>query len=436
MSPVKLTKAQLEAKEEIQAIIETPVESRCAPLIILEGLSGVGKDTLYETIREEFDRLRYKKVESFGNKKICIPAKTGHFLTTATPDELEHRLKHVDIRWEGDVHKVRLNGMSPEEILEYLTGQGVEDPRQIAHNSMGIPLLADRMLKEGYSSESDQLSCLLEYLTPQFSSDTIGKILRDPKSVLEGYVRIFPDARLALQFDKEQGEARARAKRQMVEYKERRRQRDIEGILRRREELKIGGYCPGATREGRENQPSHEFIAPESEELYDRLETRGDPYIQILAAVDTDEQFRHLEHMLFSEPLIYRIPGAESPRFYMFGAMLRKVAIILAHPAGHETHTVNCEWHQDDNAEEYARFVIDLESKGVPEDLIPKQGGRLFVEAHDHEHQYINPRKVGWLTETLLQHAGMPYVVDYFVLQETYRYDPEDRRMHRTGQLD
>ena len=103
----------------------------------------------------------------------------------------------------------------------------------------------------------------------------------------------------------------------------------------------------------------------------------------------------------------------------MFGGNFRKLTMVLDNCG--QGKTVSSEGNPD-NIQHYQQAFVKEE---LPFEVIPGNKGSFYFHVHEHKGVAFNPILVTMATETLLQHMGVAYIVDYDLLDRAFHYDPK-----------
>lgn len=411
--PLTLTQAQEIAAREVLSIIRDHHDRRT--LVVLEGLSGVGKSCLLGSINNAVNLNNGKIVEpeeiKYDSSFKTLAGFSGHFVTTKTIGEWEQEeISGVAAqKIPGiEVKRVFLKGMSEQETEDYVasvTGLDINDPnaKMIIQYSLGIPHLANLLSLPGITEEG--------------ATKVTAKYLKLPLIRLRAFT---PDsARCALQpyLQMDLPDGVLKHVREMLGsiYSDHIYD-DLHEVLQQRNKLMEAGVI----------EESPLFIAPESEDIYDTmLRSNGRAHIDIFVPELTQEDLLRLQQAFGYTAWGY--DGSMAARIKMFYTDYRKVQI----------------WHRDQNGRDVFPRSDDSWFKNIVPEYVhsfkkgllgmnptQKQGLSSFlIHSHEHEGMTFKPAKIGWVTESLLQQRGISYFVNNDTYDASYIYNPETRKI-------
>lgn len=408
--PIELTPTQAEAG---RVLLDYVQRAQGNTLIILEGVSGVGKTSVIQgvkdavvlnggTVIEESD-IRYNRPVS-GNTLVTTSTLTESFFGDAVEDVAGKRfpgiktIKHV------------LPGMNEEEATAFASRVHSDSsslsPEEIARYSLGVPLLAEQMSLPGMTQDAAELIGA-RFLVLNFR----GK--RDQfQEALKKYLRIdVPSVVLAKIKD-------------VTGWEQTDVYQDLFEVLSRRKEL-----------EGRDViEESPLFTAQDSKGIYDAmLANEGDnnPELGIFAPQLSSADIAAIQRAFGFEywsPTEGEYRYDNSSRSRMFGSSWRKVVI----------------WHRDARGGEFQEYsegaylnemmpTVQTDFEEGQIGLPTREGnnpGSFAIHAHDHSGLVHNPVKIGWQVETMLQQRGIPYFVQNELYGQNYVFDPKAGRIN------
>lgn len=391
---VNLSQSQEQAAGDIRALLRRPTTGGVEPLVAIHGLSGVGKDTLWSVIQDEFSDTTFVDYHSMWQLKE--PEVQRRYVTTVIPAETTR------LKWPKDIHLVTVRGMTEEEIRDYISERAEEgrDIEKIVQQSLGIPLLASNLLSRQFTDEEADL-----LVGTHLAS---GWDYRESRSDIMKYLQMRPSANVARIF------------RNSDSY--RYFFHDLPKILRNYEALR---------RKGVElNSPF--FQAKNSYAIFEAQEL-GDygTITRILAPNISQADYETIRYELLPEGETTEIYGgsdrSEKSRFQVFRTSWRKVEIYLV-PEDKTSEIVDIRYMDNtsasDGLDNWRRF--ELNELQLPESFTQDQSGSFFIFAHEHAGQpNLN---VAWLAESLLQNLGVPYIVSHGG-RDTYLYNPGKKLM-------
>lgn len=409
------TPTQEHVARSVLATLRNPKSPKT--LVVVEGLSGVGKSLITDSIHDGIllngghivpsDDIRYysSRLE-----------RSGHIVTTAVPGELK-QIKEVISEKLPEYRLVThtLRGMTQQEIGEYMARfssqkeNSLLTPEEIASYSLGVPLLAKRMLSS-FVTKNIAISMAAQYLAENFGKEIISD--REVKEAQRKY--------LAMPVPQEISDGIHNLNRdgwKRMFYKKLNHALDTQDKLSKR----------GVEEE------SPLFVAPESDQIYNEMIVRfaEKANIDIFVPSLELEDFGRIQRA-FGFVGWQGYKEFESTRARMFGAHYRKIEF----------------WHRDSSGEEFisderndayeskrklkiAHGYVEAYEKGEF-GLEPhgKKGEISFlIHAHDHERMVSNPVAIGWMSESLLQQRGIAYFVNNDMHGSSYFYNPNTRHI-------
>ena len=408
MSNLILHSGQKEALEQIVQIVEQPAEGDFPRIVALTGISGVGKDLLWDAAKDKFGDDNFVPDYSLQFEPRRYRSRKGNIFTTVIPLELGM------IRWPGDIVSVIIKGMNPDEMSGYLTqftskfGEFTEE--QLVEYSLGIPLLAQRLLQNQCIREEELAMVAGSHVRSSVSRKLSKAMLEDPK-VLDDYLSIRMNDKVMEAFKNPQSSGICSISPHA----------ELPRVLERQGEI---------NRRYRKNLEKPFFVCPESAELYtDMFASDGkDPDFNLFAPNLSPVQCKKIEEELFLPFAEYHLQ-VEGTRFEMFGGDFRKVTMVLDN--GRRTLIASTEGEPGD-----IRLFQQAYSDGQLS-INPIEGNprSLYFHAHEHSGLQSNQLIVGMATETLLQHMGVEYVVDYGMSEKAFKYNPENNSLPEIGRF-
>lgn len=376
-------------------------------VVILEGISGVGKTRVINAIKNEIEARGASIDDNLWLTDEINPRRfrIGHKVVAPTTvrdvktliDKLKEKFPSMQIA------QCVLQATTLEESLELVRAlrggrQTKLTDEEIANLSLGIPLLIERLLADPWLPRDEAI---------QIAGNHIGWDLRFSEyGVRNGasrFLQIEPSQQII--------DIANRTAYYPDSYYER-----LGYILSMRETLRKEGIFEESPR----------FIAPESAQIYEEMSRVNDPNanpdINIFAPEINVEDFLRIAEALLEKPNNY--PLNDGSRYRMFGHMYRKFAIWMR-------RAVNAETFQDTESEDY-QIIARKAEEDFLKGLLPlkpkkRRSPRFYFHQHDHFGLTGLAFMSGWMVESLLQQRGIPYLVDNTVIKKTYVYHPESQ---------
>lgn len=421
-APFKLTGEQELAR---RFILDSLKKAGPKTIIVLEGLSGVGKSTVINGLQGEINQTHGLIVNP--NYLIYlskIPDKflhhSGPLVIDTTPRELaliKARLPQ-DFEWQ---HRL-MKGMNLEETREYLRKisygqQTTLIPEQIVEYSMGVPLLIERLTSDATLTEDSAEIIAVEYLRQNFP----GTPKDDLQEELPTYLEIQPPIQVIERLT------------EIDLMQPKHIYQDLGRVLERKKALEKKGIF----------EESPLFLAPQSVEIYNQMLALSGSDVLVEIDIFVPE-LTHEEYLKLGEALgfiekdgSYIWPVRDigwafdiGTRIKMFSADERKVRMWVCHPDGNESALVTFPYQADDIKRKAKNYTNEFISHYSP--LKPTKNiniSRLLVHSHEHSGITHKPALIGWMVESLLQQRGIPYLVDNQTLEKKYYYNPSDKKI-------
>lgn len=394
------------------SILGTLQGAKTRTLVILEGLSGVGKTAVLNHIQEgvtlngglivEADRIRFgiDRIEGY----------LGHLVTTYPTSEFGPYLTENATEQFKDVNVVihTLPAMTEEELLAF-TASHVNLNRtslsldEIVKYSVGVPLLVRELAVAGVTPT------IAPRITANYLNEAFGGTISSER-IPEGigpYIKMqIPDDVLQLIPD-------ISWMRPTHIYD------NLHLALEQQQEQERKGVL----------EESPLFIAPESEGIYDTMLTRRDPGergIDILVPNLTIEDLIRIQQA-FGYIGWRGYDGDMATRREMFIDDFRKVS-FWNRDADDEEQAFRSE---NDDLEEEVHTYLRLYLEGRFGFRPMKTEGLIsfYLHAHEHSNKSYRPTKIGWMTESLLQQRGIFYFVNNYLYGISYIYNPETQHI-------
>ncbi|MEK6942747.1 MAG: hypothetical protein AABX00_01650 [Nanoarchaeota archaeon] len=397
MSQLELTISQTETA---QRILQTLAQASEPTLIIVEGISGVGKSAVLDSVKREIKSAKGRILESYelqhywlDSDAISLLKSSKHLIKTCTPYESESLLKKLEEhRGHRQISTIILPGMDLGEIGVYLeprANQAQMDINELANHSLGVPLLADMLLMNSRDPK-DAAIIAGNHLSCNFGPELTGKIGAN-MAYLANYLKIPPT--------KDVLQAATNGNSFGGVY------HSLDQILARQLELRQRGM----------NEESPLFTAPESVKIYDSKLGRYDgSNIHIFAPIQNADDLTRVQEAFE----LYRQNGRER-RFRMFGAMWRKTGMALTE--GDSVHSNESECQDIEKTSQ--KYESAYNGGQLPLKTEDSSVGSLFVESWDHEGQGSHPKRIAWMVESLLQQRGISYLVNIPHINVAYKFD-------------
>jgi|GEM_PF-6778830 len=411
-SAIVLSSAQREAINTIVSTVEQ-AERKEKFLFLLEGVSGIGKSMVGDEVGKilgDKRRPRVVALESPDTYRIIKEMKASlphSILAIGTPREIKSAETYKFEDKEFSDYKrtpVLLKGMNHGEITEYIQslGGGAIPPaalEEIATYSLGVPLLAQRMMPEDMSTKTRQM------IAAGFLRSNVDLTVKQGREVVPAPIDNYFNVEIP------------RSVRELakgIRWKE-----DVYAsladVLTNLEALHARG----------QEEESPFFVAPQSEGIYDSIQQRRvefNNFLNIYVPQINQTDFERIKQAIGSSGSAYDM-SANTARTNVFFGNHRKTAIHL--------HTKDSDYwgYEGKASERYKKISSDMESdfqKGKYP--IKRQVGSpktsFHLSAWGHESTVYNQIKLGWALETLLQHRGIAYIVENQPADMWYVYNP------------
>lgn len=390
-------------------------EKQC--LVLIEGVSGVGKSTVVDSVSSELTENGGLIMEPYDvNSMQDTEAKglTGHLVIPQVLTQIDRLASRLLTKFpNAQVVNVPLPGMSEQEMAIYAQGvlnKGELTDQERIQYSLGIPHIAEQIslpgitrpiathIAAGFLREN-----FMGRLAPEAFAEACARFLQVPllDEIQAGVVKIFSKAAI---------------------YE------NLHFVFHEQQILARKGI--------REESPL--FLASESEGMYDKmLNDRRDAWIEIYASALKPEE---LDRIHQSTGLVQTRHTYEyqysARRMRMFLATERKVRFRSQTPEGeiyiHRNDSE--EWNVREEFEQYERMLL---KNRIPIEHTKKgETGRFHALAQDHEQMVTNPAHVGWMLESLLQQLGIRYFAHNRMLGADYVYDPDTQNINVLKQHD
>ncbi|MBI1935487.1 hypothetical protein HYS31_03525 [Candidatus Woesearchaeota archaeon] len=413
-NPIPLTKSQ---QLVASSVLEELVHVEGKKLILIEGISGVGKDHLVDSI----------KIEIGTKGAIILPS---HSLDFYHPEDVEGRFQNdgnyiaavtpIQARWTAEgmnehlpqvlLSNHVLKGMSLDEAIAYTKNLGVQNcslsNEAIANYSLGIPLLAQMLA--GYQ---DINLFTAKRIAAAHLSHTLDPLMLEDADTITKYIQTpLPDGLVE-------------AARKITPFSISHIYEIAPDIIQNLLKISKKGF--------KEESPF--FLAKESEEIYTKMfqhclfsEVDFSIFIPELKPDDSERILRALDIIRY--PDFIDRASDRSSRILAFGnpAAYRKAGVWL--------RDGNLEGVTDDEEDGYiSQKARKLEDEYIRNQLPLKpknrNGSRILFHKHEHSELRDGIVRVGWALESLLQHRGIPYIVFNGVVDKNYFYEPSKNKI-------
>jgi hypothetical protein len=388
-------------------------------LIVVEGLSGVGKTALANHITPKIEaagglvvsqqQIEQKTVEGDTTEGPVVVTIT---MTTAKGSNRRSLHGSISDLFPGrEVNDLILPGMPDHETGDFVAKlpKGSLEPELIAYYSMGVPLLAQRFSQ---ASSTDQIERAGMTYIRQATKYNVQAVRHIAASFLQMPVptEFMPGASTV--------------------------GRQIYQSLQQAERVRAKLDKQGAIEE------SSLFVAPESERVYNAMlqSEDGMSEIEIFIPGMSVEDFARVQQALgwdssrktYDEekgPCVGDYRQDKSPRAKMFEAYFRKLSFWHKTPDGTE-YQMNNEFGNGRISAVIESYQEALASGQLGLSGEP-QGNNSGMWLHSHEHNGMpeHTARFGWMVESLLQQRGIAYFVNNETSDMSYAYLPEEQRL-------
>lgn len=387
-----------------EAIIEKLGGLTQPTLIVIAGMSGVGKSYLLDQLRPQLESFGAGLIE-YGVTPNEYAAKRTCFVSTATPWEVARLAEEgLPNYMDGyDLVVYVLKGMDRATTQQYLADKPCKiSPEAVCSLSMGVPVLADRIIRHALS-EDEAAILVTEYLRGHWLHGTDDQ--EALASQLRPYLQMMPASKVQEMLNQ----------RSYVGFYER-------GIYSHLEHF----YSQVETMKHQNPVVSPYFVAPESEGIYNGM---------VLGPRDTGTQIRIFVPAL---PRATAVDFADAfnennrfGRIRLCGGNERKTVALIRFSADKppkELFNYECSWVHD----LFDPCLAAYEADGIP--LLPQGGADtscFYVLTRDHPGMIGNQIHVGWAVESYCQQIGLPYYVENSINASAYVYNPETEQIKR-----
>lgn len=385
-------------------------------LIIVEGLSGVGKTALVNRVTPEIEasnglvigqeQVRYEEAEPDTTDRSVV-------VTATITREFNRGGFHYDVRHmfpEREVSEIILPGMPADETESFVAKlpRGEIEPDLVAYYSMGVPLLARRFMQADSADSIERRG--IEYVRQATDYNT--RDVRDLAKFLQMAVPVefmpgsstAPNKQIYFYLDEAEKE-RAKLSRQDI------------------------------------FEESPVFVAPESERIYNAMlqNENGISEIEIYIPQMSAEDFARIQQALGWDSYhdFFTEHGQQtgdyrqelSPRARMFHADYRKFS-YWQRPPGSGEYELDNEFGNGTISATVESYQELTESGqlGLQVDVDEAQPS-MWLHSHEHNGMPGHTARFGWMVESLLQQRGIAYFVNNETCDASYAYLPDQRRL-------
>ncbi len=415
---------QIRVLQEIMEWVVNPDSTQSYFVVV--GLPGVGKTTLLEAEQSLTSQPNSRTCEA--SHLLFSPSNpTGKLgervIIAATPLEYKRLMQDFKLT-DINTRMTIMKSMPHDEALSYVrfhrAKRGALSDETVATLSLGIPLIADRLLADDQLTEDFAALIAANHIVQTLP------LVKEDHSIVDAYLASplpqlvidkFPEVSYGW------GEISSIYQNLGIV---------IDSIRERSNKLRVPYISPL-------------FLAPESVDIYNEI-LKGiegrDPSLYFVFALP-DEDFLRVVHTLglgyihgsyredsdwIGASFMFNTPLQER-RLAAFGAEQRKVGIWFFRPRDKKPTAIPIEtfhvmsimngdgyWEQNDEGQ----FLEELSSTGL---------SYFVIRAYDHFELKGNPLLVGWALESLFQQMGVGYKVVNQFIQKEYVYDPQQNRI-------
>lgn len=396
ISDIVLTETQAGIAQNILDDLAKPDIS----IVVLDGVSSVGKSTLLEHIRPSIEAAGYTipDDEYFdirkADGKVVVP------LTLSKRGYME-RIGFDSSR--KDLHWHTLPAMNEAEITSYLQGKENNSPlmiEEIVRHSLGVPILADSFTGDICLTQKSAINIAAHYFV-----ENIGEHID------------FAEDYFQLPITEDLYDALHEAAYEL---------RHIYSLL-----PKIMGRKDMVTKEfGVVEEPPF-FLASDSISIYDKMLSGGDSSPNIVSIYAPEVGEKDLDRIreafgLSSRPgLLFNVSG-NSSRFLMFDVQgsTHKIDVAVRGIDGKIAKSY-C-----DDYDYTSKQQKTFQEREYPIKPSLPDSGEFFFCKHDHRDlSRLTTIRFGWMIESLLQQRGIPYIASNGLVREQYAYIPQQQKI-------
>lgn len=419
----KLTETQQQAAQAVLRALEVPSSPK---IVFLEGLSGMGKSLVINSIRPEIAGrnavvMEYLGLGTFGPFEQSRMS-GQNVVSMGTPRELllvKNRFANGAGKREVISHT--LQGMTIPETVALIRDLRTTDrttrlmEEQLVQYSLGIPLLVHQLLADPNINEA---------VAAHIAGHHLGHNLRQvyypdelPASANK-YLQIQPTE-------------------QMLYIA------STSTFISKRIYDHLGRVFEGMeeTQKAGINEESPLFVASESVNIYNRMLREGrhsNAWIDIFAPeINLQDLERLTQAFGFQQDEFYQgtsevdfyYAEQETTRVKMFGYIYvsgyRKTAIWFRDTRGGKLFGEN----EGQDVKDWARAAEkDFQAGELPLKPSGRRGiGSFYFHRHGHHGESFMPASAGWMVESLLQRRDIPYLVNNKAIDEKYVYNPQNQ---------
>ena len=404
MSDLILHSGQQQALEQILEITKSPGE--VATLIPLTGLSGVGKDTLWRSVRTKVKKKRFIDIDHLLDSPQHHNSKPGFVFTTSTLEEVGR------LNWDRDIFPVIVKGMNVVEIADYLAKFedqfGSYTQNQLIEHSLGIPLLAQIIMQNQNLSSRELALVTGSHLRHCLDHRSINLLLEKPENWVD-YLSVPVSSSIREAFENAGRD----------EYSNKYGQTDLPDLLEKRAELQ---------KTWRITLEKPFFICPASSIVYATMWKTSSFYsdLDLFAPNLSPAEIQKIQAELFASP------GQDKGfRYQMMGSPTRKIALALAD----EKDLLQWYFGERVSPEDIKSYQQAHQEGGFPLSVDSQNKGSFYFHAHEHAKLKYLQLALGMATENLLQNLGISYVVDYRIIEKAFCYDSTTNTLNEIDQF-
>lgn len=417
-----LTMAGSSMRQELTPTVEQAAQQvlhqaqSTSQLIIVEGLSGVGKTALLNRVTPEIEASGGLIIgqEQFEKQEVGSDETDRSVIVTATiTKDFNRGGFHYGVRnlFPGrEVSEMILSGMPADQTESFVAKlpRGEVAPELIAYYSMGVPLLARRFARAGSTAQIEREGMgYVRHATTYNAVDVRG--LAD-----------FLQMPVPAEFFPGRSTDRNKQIYSRVDHAERERAALVEkGIV----------------------EESPLFVAAESERIYNAMlqNEGGLSEIEIFIPQMSPADFARLQQALGWDPSSrvgtergvqvgdYR--QEKSTRASMFWANFRKMSFWHKTTEGTEYDLDNefGHGHITPTIESYQELLRSGQL-GLPT-AVAENSPSIWLHSHEHNGMSEHTARFGWMVESLLQQRRIAYFVNNETCDTSYAYLPEEERI-------
>lgn len=427
-SHAELTATQQQTAQHLLNILRENLGQKI--IVLLLGISGVGKTLLLNLLGSRISELGGSIVtpcdllyHDSQDPRPSVKEARGLLVCAVTHDEQRRILERVPAHFAGwRPVELILKGMSGDEIAAYISPKMPEGMKlsleQLARYSLGIPLLADDLLALNLTEEhAFRLAAKHFFWSTGWTSDLneawglVNRFLNTPPPV--EFFEDFPNKVFSVSdFEERKIYDALWSFRAMLRGQKQFQHRDEE----------------------KTPDPDPMFIAPESEGIYDGMLSGGSRVANMHIHVPSmsPKQAESILSMLGFRFEFGNLYDLHYTKLKLFGASYRKVSFCFNNQGVEAVHANECNF-----IESLAKLYLSKVVKGQYPPLVTRRNNcSLTVEAHDHHGLTLNPIRIGWGMEAILQHHRVSYLVNNPICNKLYAYDAKTQHIVELGEAE